>query len=179
MSKEMLYIILSIKIFIVKILKVSLHDLLLIVFILGVLGYFISTLVIIPVISPDPTINSFPDACSSKSNCTRLADTNNNRMDNMTPPMVNANTTEVMKGIESWAEAQTILYQTNTFIHIRWTMPLTRFRDDVLIQLNPKNNDTQTVIWIQSQSRLGSYDFNTNTNRVNSFLNYIESYHFT
>ena len=100
-------------------------------------------------------------------------------MGNVTPPTINANTTEVMKAIESWADAQTILYQTDTFVHIRWTMPLTRFSDDVLIELNPVSNNTQTIVWIQSQSRLGSYDFNTNTNRVHSFLNYIESYRYS
>ena len=162
-----------------KIPRISIHDFLLLFFAIGVIGYFLSTLVIIPFISPDPVIDSFPNSCPHPNNCTRVADTNH-RADNIRPPIVQANITETMKAIEEWIGPQKILYQSenDTFVHVRWTMPLTRFRDDVLILLKSEVNNTQTVIWIQSQSRIGSYDFNTNINRVNSFIHFIESYKF-
>ena len=160
-----------------KISKSTIHKLLLLSFTIAVIGYFISTLVIIPFISPDPIIDSFPSSCSHPDNCTRVAD-KNHRANNITPPLVNANITETLHAIKVWSAHQKILFETDTFVHIRWTMPLTKFRDDVLILLKPENNNTQTVIWIQSQSRIGSYDFNTNTNRVRAFIQFMNSYAF-
>ena len=161
----------------VKLLRFSVHDILLLIFSIFVIGYFISTLVIIPVISPDPQINIFPSTCPHPDNCTRIADTNN-REPGVQPPTFNATLSQVKQAIKGWIGNQTILNESTYFFHIRWTQPLTRFRDDVFILLKPNPNNTQTTIWIQSQSRLGSYDFNTNTNRVNDFMQYLMAYKF-
>ena len=161
----------------VKLLRFSVHDILLLIFSIFVLGYFISTLVIVPVISPDPQINTFPSSCPHPNNCTRIADTKN-REPGVMPPTFNATLNQVKQAIKGWIGSQTILNESTYFFHIRWTQPLTRFRDDVFILLKPNTNNTQTTIWIQSESRLGSYDFNTNTNRVNAFLQFMTNYTF-
>ena len=161
-----------------KITKILIHDNLIAVFTLGDKGNFISTLVIIPFLSPDPTINTFPLSCPHPDNCTRIADTFN-RADGMTPPNVQANFTQVKEEIVTWLVGQTILNQTADFMHIRWTMPLTRFMDDVMIKLLSGTDSNHTIVWIQSQSRLGSYDFNTNTNRVHSFVDFLTSFNFS
>lgn len=154
-----------------------LHNIVLLIFTIAVMGYFISTLVMIPLISPDPVITSFPSSCPHPNNCTRIANTNN-REHGISPLVINASTTKVKGAILDWIGSQIILSESTNFYHIRWTQPLTRFRDDVIILLIPNSNNTQITIWIQSQSRLGSYDFNTNTNRVNAFMQFMQSYTF-
>lgn len=171
----MLFKLLSKKL-VVKINKKLLHDILLVLFALGVIGYFTTTLVVIPFISPDPVITTFPDACPKPDNCTRIANTNN-REPNVKPPIFNASINQVAQAVLDWASYQTVLYNTSTFFHIRWTMPLTRFRDDVMILLKPTGVN-QTTVWIESQSRIGQFDFNTNTNRVNGFLAFLADYNF-
>lgn len=167
----MLFKLLSKKL-LVKIKNKSLRKILLVLFGLGVIVYFTTTLIVIPFISPDPVITSFPSSCPKPNNCTRIADTNN-REPNVKPPVLNATISQVDQAVSDWAGGQTILYNTSTFFHIRWTMLLTGFRDDVMILLKPTGSN-QTTVWIQSQSRLGEWDFNTNTNRVNGFLERVE-----
>lgn len=143
---------------------------------LGIIGYLVIGFIIIPFISPDPIINTFPATCPKPNNCTRVADTNNREPD-VQPPVLSANASQVKQAIIQWMGDQVILNQTATFMHIKWTQPITRFIDDVLILLKP-NGTTQTTVWIQSQSRLGEWDFNTNTNRVNSLLSFLVDFTF-
>lgn len=152
-------------------------SLILVLFIL-ITSYFSLISVIIPVLTPDPTINSFPLECPKPTNCTRVADTQV-RGEGLSVPIINSSIIDVKNSIVEYLNSQDteILYDTDSFIHVKFWTPLWRFMDDVSIKLFC-NEDNQTVVWIQSQSRIGEGDFGTNERRVANLLTYIDNYEF-
>ena len=57
-----------------------------------------------------------------------------------------------------------IVNQQDGFIHAVDITPFFRFYDDIAIKIF--KDSEKTTIWIQSQSRLGYYDFQVNEKRV-------------
>jgi uncharacterized protein (DUF1499 family) len=161
-----------------KIKNLSYHDLFLVLFVIGTIGYFLSTLIIIPFLEPDPMVETFPNSCAQPSICTRVADTNN-RADNIEPPVLHANFSQVKRAVKDFIGPQTILNETSDFMHIKWTMPVSRLLDDVFIKLLPGLEANTTIVWIQSQSRLGQSDNGSNTNRVLALIDFLTNYNFS
>jgi len=57
-----------------------------------------------------------------------------------------------------------IINENFGFIHATDVTPFLRFYDDIAIKLFEENG--KTIVWMQSQSRLGYYDFQVNEKRI-------------
>jgi uncharacterized protein (DUF1499 family) len=57
-----------------------------------------------------------------------------------------------------------IINENLGFIHAIDVTPFLRFYDDIAIKLFEQEG--KTIVWMQSQSRLGYYDFQVNEKRI-------------
>ncbi|MFL2941758.1 MAG: DUF1499 domain-containing protein [Candidatus Poseidoniales archaeon] len=128
-------------------------------------GYLVMIYVIY-FLAPTKIWNTFPEKCHIKTKCTRIAN-NNNRGHGLKPPVFDKNIkyieSEITKIIESKPRMK-IVNQEDGFIHAVDITPFFRFYDDIAIKIFQDSG--KTTIWIQSQSRLGYYDFQVNEKRV-------------
>ena len=128
-------------------------------------GYLVMINVIY-LLAPTKTWNSFPEKCTVKTKCTRVADSNN-RAYGLKPLNFDKDIkyveTEITKIIESKPRMK-IINQQDGFIHAVDITPFFRFYDDIAIKIFQDSG--KTTIWIHSQSRLGYYDLQVNEKRV-------------
>lgn len=142
------------------------------------LGIFLGYLLLLGLVwitAPDPEILSFPDNCPKITNCTRVAD-RNVRGDGLSPLEFNISASEVIGLILDWIDGQarsSILRNTSEFIHAKFLTAFFRFPDDFMIKISSDGNST--VIWVQSQSRLGESDLGVNEARVQAFFRYMDN----
>ena len=119
--------------------------------------------------APDEPWNAFPAGCPHESNCTRVAD-QNVRGEGLAPMRVAAGRDDVQTALEAWLEEQPrtrILSSQEGFVHAVQRTVFFRFPDDFTFQISCEGNET--VIQVQSQSRLGLSDFGVNEKRVRGF----------
>ena len=117
-------------------------------------------------LAPTKTWNTFPEKCHIKTKCTRVAD-NNNRGHGLKPPKFDKDIKYIGKEITKIIESKPrmkIVNQEDGFIHAVDITPFFKFYDDIAIKIF--EDSEKTTIWIQSQSRLGYYDFQVNEKRV-------------
>ena len=143
---------------------------------LGLLLGYLLLLGLVWITAPDPEILSFPDNCPKVTNCTRVADTNV-RGDGLSPLEFNISSSKVISLILDWIDDQagtSILYNTSSLIHAKFLSAVFRFPDDFMVKISSDVNST--VIWVQSQARLGESDLGVNEDRVQAFLGYMGDY---
>ena len=129
------------------------------------IGYLVMINVIY-FLAPTKTWNTFPEKCHIKTKCTRVAD-NNNRGYGLKPLKFDKDNKYIQKEITKIIESKPrmkIINQYDGFIHAVDVTPLFKFYDDIAIKIFEESG--KTTIWIQSQSRLGYYDFQVNEKRV-------------
>ena len=117
-------------------------------------------------LAPNKKWIEFPKKCRRSSNCTRVAETNT-RGYGLKPISLKGNTTVIQEKIISIINERTrmtILNEKKGFIHAVEITPFFRFHDDVAIRIFESGKNV--IIWLQSQSRLGLYDFNVNERRI-------------
>ena len=119
--------------------------------------------------APDEPWDAFPADCHRESNCTRVAD-QNVRGEGLAPMRVAATQDDVQTTLLEWLEEQPrtrILNSQEGFIHAVQRTVFFRFPDDFTFRLACEGDET--VIQVQSQSRLGVSDFGVNEKRVRDF----------
>ena len=79
---------------------------------------------------------------------------------------------EIIKIIETNSRMK-IINNLSGFIHATDVTPFFRFYDDIAIKIFESRD--KTVVWLQSQSRLGYYDFQVNEKRVQKLHQKISS----
>lgn len=137
----------------------------------AILILYLLLLGLIYIIAPDPVVNDFPTGCRGDTpNCTRVADYNV-RGEGLTPLLFNASMQDVHDAIASWIRSQprsSILLDHPDFIHAKFLTFTMRFPDDFYAKLSC--NNSQVLLWVQSQARLGQSDINVNEDRVQEFF---------
>ena len=121
---------------------------------------------IIYFLAPDKKLNTFPEKCKINTKCTRVADSNN-RGYGLKPIQLNNTIENVQRKIVQIIQNRPrmkIINEEEGFIHATDITPFFRFHDDLAIRIFESGNKIN--IWLQSQSRLGLYDFNVNERRV-------------
>ena len=129
------------------------------------IGY-IATICTIYFLSPTKKWDKFPEKCSVKTKCTRVADYNN-RGYGLKPIETKESIENLQEKITKIIEAKPrmkIVKEENGFIHAIDITPFFRFYDDITIKIF--NDEGKTIVWMQSQSRLGLYDFQVNEKRI-------------
>ncbi len=143
----------------------TISQILLTITILVLIGYFFM-INFIYFLSPNKKWESFPERCKIKTKCTRVADFNN-RGYGLKPIEVKDSIHNVQKKIISIINSKPrmkIINQKEGFIHAIDVTPFFRFYDDVAIKIFREND--KTIIWMQSQSRLGLHDLGVNEKRI-------------
>ena len=133
--------------------------------IFGLIGYFIMIFVIY-LLTPTKKWDEFPKKCNIRTNCTRVADSNN-RGHGLRPIVLENNLENVQSKIIQIINAKPrmkIINEKRGFIHAIDITLFFRFYDDIAIKIFKKGKKTE--IWLQSQSRLGYYDLLVNENRI-------------
>jgi len=147
-----------------------------------IIGSFLTAFLVIllafQIISWDSPIDSFPNGCKRKTNCTRVTTivSSNVRGVGLTCPMIQSSTVSIHDQVKSWVESQSqsvVMEDSNDFIHARIVSALWGFADDFYAQLKCLNNGT-TAIWVQSEARFGYGDMGVNDNRVSNFIHAID-----
>ena len=98
--------------------------------------------------------------------CTRVADYNN-RGYGLKPIETKESIDNLQEKIAKIIEAKPrmkIMNEENGFIHAVDVTPFFRFYDDLTIKIFEEKGKTK--VWMQSQSRLGLYDFQVNEKRI-------------
>ena len=119
--------------------------------------------------APDKPWDAFPAGCPRESNCTRVADYNV-RGEGLAPLRLAAARDDVQTALEAWLENQPrtrILNSQEGFVHAVQRTAFFRFPDDFTFKLFCEGEET--IIQVQSQSRLGVSDFGVNEKRVRGF----------
>jgi uncharacterized protein (DUF1499 family) len=119
--------------------------------------------------APDEPWDAFPAGCPHESNCTRVAD-QNVRGEGLAPMRIAAARDDVQAALLEWLEEQPrtrILNSQDDFVHAVQRTVFFRFPDDFTFQLYCEGDET--VIQVQSQSRLGTNDLGVNEKRVRDF----------
>ncbi len=130
-----------------------------------IIGYLIMIKTIY-FLAPDKKWKKFPDKCKISTKCTRVADINN-RGYGLKPIQLNdtiKNVQEKIVQIIKNRPRMKIINEEKGFIHASDVTSFFRFYDDLAIRIFESENKVN--IWLQSQSRLGLYDFNVNEKRV-------------
>ena len=119
--------------------------------------------------APDKPWDAFPAGCPRESNCTRVADYSV-RGEGLAPLRLAAARDDVQTALEAWLENQPrtrILNSQEGFVHAVQRTAFFRFPDDFTFKLFCEGEET--IIQVQSQSRLGVSDFGVNEKRVHGF----------
>ena len=149
--------------------------LLIIALVLMSIAAYIGMVKIIYLLAPNKKWTDFPKKCHIKTKCTRVADSNT-RGYGLKPIELDYSIDYVQKEIIKMIDAKPRMKIVNDslgFIHAIDVTPFFRFYDDIAIKIF-KDND-KTVVWLQSQSRLGYYDFQVNEKRVQKLHQKISS----
>jgi len=141
-------------------------------------AFFVWLFVIIHLTSsPDPNWTTFPTECGPghEMNCARIANVNF-RID-ASPPVFNSTSLDAIQLVRKWTDSQqrtTILYASPTFFHARFVSSFWGFADDLAVTVFC--NNTQAVLYLQSQSRIGKGDLSANVNRLQALIDYVNAH---
>ena len=141
------------------------EELIIAILLLSIVGYVVMVSIIY-FLSPTKVLNSFPEKCGVKTKCTRVADYNN-RGYGLKPIETKESIDNLQEKIAKIIEAKPrmkIVNEENGFIHAIDVTPFFRFYDDLTIKIFEEKGKTK--VWMQSQSRLGVYDFQVNEKRI-------------
>lgn len=130
-----------------------------------IIGYIVMINVIY-LLAPTKKWTRFPKKCNVRSKCTRVADFNN-RGYGLKPIELKNNTKYIQKKIVSIINSKPrmkIINEDTGFIHAIDITPFFRFYDDIAIKIF--EDEGKTIVWMQSQSRLGYYDLQVNEKRI-------------
>ena len=147
-------------------------------FAVALVTFYIGSLLLIYVGSPNQPIDVFPTECPENShNCTRLAP-NPYRGDNLSELRFNASKEEVFAAALAWIESEPrtlVLTESEQvgYIHSVFRSFMFRFPDDLLVHVHCDNG--QSGVWVHSQSRIGAYDLEVNNERVAALRQHLES----
>ena len=126
-------------------------------------------------LAPNKKWAEFPKKCNIKTKCTRVAESNN-RGYGLKPIELDYSIDYVQKEIIKIIETNSrmkIINNLSGFIHATDVTPFFRFYDDIAIKIFEEND--KAVVWLQSQSRLGYYDFQVNEKRIQKLHQKISS----
>ena len=130
-----------------------------------IIGY-IAMIGTIYFLSPTKKWNKFPEKCTIKTKCTRVADYNCRGYE-LKPVEIKDSIknvqTKIIEIINSKPRMK-VINENVGFIHATDVTPFFRFYDDLAIKLFEQEG--KTIVWMQSQSRLGYYDFQVNEKRI-------------
>jgi|TARA_B100000959_G_scaffold172950_1_gene181084 uncharacterized protein (DUF1499 family) len=135
------------------------------ILLLSLIGYIVM-IGLISLLSPTKIWDSFPKKCAVKTKCTRVADYNC-RGYNLKPIVIEESVNSVQKKIMEIIYSKPrmkIINENVGFIHATDVTPFFRFYDDLAIKIFEQEG--KTIVWMQSQSRLGYYDFQVNEKRI-------------
>ncbi len=131
----------------------------------SIIGYFIMINVIY-FLAPTKIMEHFPKKCPLPTKCTRVADTNTRGYGLKSITLKNK-VSETQKKIKDLIKNKTnmnIVNEKEGFIHSVAITPFFRFYDDITIKIF--ENEGNTNVWLQSQSRLGIHDLYVNEKRI-------------
>ena len=143
----------------------NISTIILILVAIAIIGYVVM-INLIYYLAPTIPRSNFPEKRFGKNNCTRVAD-NPNRGKDMKPIITNLSENEVqviVKDIITKMPRMEIVTEKEGFLHFVQITPLFRFYDDLFVKIFTKGEET--IIWLQSQSRLGLHDLLVNEKRV-------------
>ena len=139
-----------------------------------ILGYIIMTNAIY-FLAPTKKWESFPEKCNVKTKCTRVADYNN-RGYGLEVIKSKYDIKILQEKIIDIIKSEPRMRMINEklgFIHATDITPFFRFYDDIAIKIFEE--DGQTIVWMQSQSRLGLHDLGVNEKRIQKLHKKIKS----
>ena len=134
-------------------------------FMISIVAY-IGMINIIYFLSPNKKWTDFPKKCNIKTKCTRVAESNT-RGYGLKPIKLEYNVDYVQKKVVEIIGTKPrmkIINDSSGFIHAIDVTLFFRFYDDIAIKIFEEKG--KTVIWLQSRSRLGYYDFQVNEKRI-------------
>ena len=143
-------------------------------FLMSIVAY-IGMINVIYFLAPNKKWSEFPKKCNIKTKCTRVAESNT-RGYGLKPIELKYSVDHVQKEIIKIIETKPrmkIITDRAGFIHATDVTPFFRFYDDVAIKISEDKG--KAVIWLQSQSRLGYYDFQVNEKRIQKLHRKISS----
>ena len=126
-------------------------------------------------LAPTKRWDEFPKKCNIKTKCTRVAESNT-RGYGLKPIELEYSIDYVQKEIIKIIDNKPrmkIINDISGFIHATDVTPFFRFYDDIAIKIFEEND--KAVVWLQSQSRLGYYDFQVNEKRIQKLHQKISS----
>ena len=136
---------------------------------------YIGMINVIYFLSPNKKWADFPKKCNIKTKCTRVAESNT-RGYGLKPIELEYSIDYVQKEIIKIIDNKPrmkIINDISGFIHATDVTPFFRFYDDIAIKIFEEND--KAVVWLQSQSRLGYYDFQVNEKRIQKLHQKISS----
>ena len=142
---------------------------------LMVIAAYIGMINVIYFLSPTKRWTEFPKKCIIKTKCTRVAEINN-RGYGLKPIELEYGIDYVQKEVIKIIKTKPrmkIINESLGFIHATDVTPFFRFYDDIAIKIFKENG--KAIIWLQSQSRLGYYDFQVNEKRIQNLHQKISS----
>tara|TARA_Y100000814_G_scaffold107876_1_gene76202 strand:- start:81 stop:542 length:462 start_codon:yes stop_codon:yes gene_type:complete len=143
-------------------------------FLMSIIAY-VGMINVIYFLAPNKKWTEFPKKCNIKTKCTRVAESNT-RGYGLKPIELEYSIEHVQKEIIKIIETNPrmkIINYSSGFIHATDFTPFFRFYDDVAIKIFEEND--KAVVWLQSQSRLGYYDFQVNEKRIQKLHQIISS----
>ena len=143
-------------------------------FLISIVAY-IGMINVIYFLAPNKKWIEFPKKCNIKTKCTRVAESNT-RGYGLKPIELEYSVDHVQKEIIKIIETKPrmkIINDRAGFIHATDVTPFFRFYDDIAIKIFEEND--KAVVWLQSQSRLGYYDFQVNEKRIQTLHSKISS----
>ena len=143
-------------------------------FLMSIVAY-IGMINVIYFLSPNKKWTDFPKKCNIKTKCTRVAESNT-RGYGLKPIELEYSIDYVQKEIIKIIDNKPrmkIINNISGFIHATDVTPFFRFYDDIAIKIFEEND--KVVVWLQSQSRLGYYDFQVNEKRIQNLHQKISS----
>ncbi len=143
-------------------------------FLMSIVAY-IGMINVIYFLAPNKKWREFPKKCNIKTKCTRVAESNT-RGYGLKPIELEYSVDHVQKEIIKIIETKPrmkIINDRAGFIHATDVTPFFRFYDDIAIKIFEEND--KAVVWLQSQSRLGYYDFQVNEKRIQTLHQKISS----
>ena len=143
-------------------------------FLMAILAY-VGMINVIYFLAPTKKWTEFPKKCNIKTKCTRVAESNT-RGYGLKPIELEYEIDYIQKEIIKIIETKPrmkIINERLGFIHATDVTPFFRFYDDIAIKIFEDNG--KAIIWLQSQSRLGYYDFQVNEKRIQALHQKISS----
>jgi uncharacterized protein (DUF1499 family) len=152
-------------------------------------GAFAVLLIVVHIASPDPRIAGFPDKCSSRFGCSRVAELSSHGARGMQPVRIASTLNATQAAVEAWINSQNrarILYSAPGFVHVRFLSLIWGFADDFFVGLrcddhssgdDRKEGDVRDgllVVETQGQLRVGKGDLGVNARRNKGFIEWLE-----